>query len=364
MSRDRARRRSRPRKRGKGLVLAEVDAEPVKQHWNAREVDEKFGILRFEEPALVNRVYEIQQSLFLSDFKCYLIGFRGQDTVREKLGLNSFDVEGVIQDDGDLHPVAFFAKRAFCERTDFFELMEERLGRRFLQSTPPSRSDWVSFFDVSPSSWSDFMCQVFHLVEAAVFQSQLDSVCKPEETPSVLPAVSIPDVKSNKKKKVKKKRSTPVSISVGNGCHAFQGDVPSKEDRSDIPSDIGVSPTQNTMQWDDFVEEDGFGLSSHCNGTAGVDGHMMVSSDTNGRELKYMVEHDIEGRTNTGWWRHNGLSGNAAEWHWIDLNFDGTNESDILNSALPNSRAIINKTFVDVVQEFVAPRILRTHSQP
>jgi len=156
--------------------------EAVKEHWSNLGVDEKLAVLRFQDGELVNELYDIQQSLYASDFECLIRGFQGQDHVRRKAGMHFFDVEGVLDDKGILRPKAFIAHRAFVEMQDMFDFLEERLGRRFLHGVPRLEpKKWISLLMPRPTSWLDFTRIALKLVELALRKLQQEAAQKMQQ---------------------------------------------------------------------------------------------------------------------------------------------------------------------------------------
>merc|ERR1719506_1168495 len=103
-----------------------------------------------------------------SDMMCFKLGIRGQDAVREEVGMDQFSLE---VDAASYQPVAFHAKQEFVQQADMFGYMERRLGRSFLKGRSVlARQDWVAILEPSANSWRAFGSQVLELVEVAIFQ--------------------------------------------------------------------------------------------------------------------------------------------------------------------------------------------------
>jgi len=192
-----------------------VNVDAVKAFWGLLDAADKLRVLTFDDQELVERVTSIQKDLSNSDMICYSLGIRGQDNVREEVGMNLFALEC---DSKSLEPVAFFAKLEFVEKADFFEHIELRLGRSFLKGRPMlPRRDWPSIFEPRANSWRSFMSQVLELVELAILQAQQDALSV--ETPKATEETDIDAVlaellegeeksPSTRKKKKRSKRVT------------------------------------------------------------------------------------------------------------------------------------------------------------
>lgn len=146
-----------------------AEAVAMKEYWSTLSVERRQEILRFQERALVNELYDVQQSLYASDFECALFGIRSNDDARRRMGIEYFDVEGVLDCKGKMFPRAFIAHRAFVELDNLFEFIEERLGRPLLQDAPPlEEKHWVSLLTPTPSSWAEYVRVALRLVELAI----------------------------------------------------------------------------------------------------------------------------------------------------------------------------------------------------
>lgn len=198
-------------------ALACSDAKEVKKYWSTLGTDEKLNLLRFEDQALANQLYEIQQSLYVADMECFARGFHGQEAVRHEAGVHFFDVEGVLDGKGSLSPKAFIAHRAFVEMEDMFEFLEKRMERPFLEGVPHIEPrHWSSLLKPLPTSWLGFVRVALSLVELALRKKWQESSTGP---PSVLdpPAEVVcaegahsPDgvLSQSAKRKARKKRAS------------------------------------------------------------------------------------------------------------------------------------------------------------
>eukprot|EP00928_Gymnodinium_smaydae_P087143 TRINITY_DN71473_c0_g1_i1.p1 TRINITY_DN71473_c0_g1~~TRINITY_DN71473_c0_g1_i1.p1 ORF type:complete len:447 (-),score=123.87 TRINITY_DN71473_c0_g1_i1:144-1484(-) len=147
---------------------ASEDAEAARQFWGALGADEKLRILRFDDPEVVLRIFEVQQELQQCDLQCYALGVRDLDLLPERVGMNQFAMEA--DPDTPFKPAVFFAKDEFIERRDFDEFFERQLGAPFLNSRPlATKKGLSSFLEPAASSWPCFMMQVLRLLEAAIY---------------------------------------------------------------------------------------------------------------------------------------------------------------------------------------------------
>lgn len=170
---------------GKMLVYSPAEVAAVRHYWCGLEAEARLRLLRFDDAALVARLFGAQQALFFADFECFVHGIHNQDSVRRLAGVDMFDVQGVLDGDGDLTPSAFFAKRELVERADFFDFFARRLGRGFLQGAPAlPRSEWLSLVQPAPTSWSQFGRQVLALAELAILEGQRSAAAAAATAPS------------------------------------------------------------------------------------------------------------------------------------------------------------------------------------
>jgi len=232
-----------------------TSAEAVKEHWSNLGVDEKLATLRFQDDALVNELYDIQQSLYASDFECLIHGFQGQDHVRLKAGIHFFDVEGVLNDDGVLTPKAFIAHRAFVDMENMFGFIEEHLGRRFLHGVPPLEpSKWSSLLTPRPTSWQGFTRVALKLVELALRRSQQEAAqkmqrecmekCEQGSIEELATSIDASGLSQSAKRKGRKKR-TKAGLAAAAAAAAAEGCADSKASSSSHgfvqTADIAVS---------------------------------------------------------------------------------------------------------------------------
>merc|ERR1712066_587822 len=106
---------------------------------------------------------------------CYVCGIPSADARSKKFGNDMFAIEGYINSVGDLHDAAFYARPAFVETMDVFQVMEEWLGSPFLEGRfKLPRHEWPTLFKISPNSWSDCVRRIFHLVELALWNAEAE----------------------------------------------------------------------------------------------------------------------------------------------------------------------------------------------
>jgi len=192
-------------------------AKEVKEYWSTLTISQKIKCLRFEDCALAERLYEIQQSLYSSDMECFVHGFHSHEKVHSQAGSDLFDIEGVLDGNGSLCPRAFIAHRALVEMGDMFAFLEERLERRFLDDVSyPGEQHWSSLLKPEPSSWLDFVRVALKLVESAILKSWQESrahqalalegtQCVAEPLECAPPGLSKPKGQSARRKERKKR---------------------------------------------------------------------------------------------------------------------------------------------------------------
>lgn len=378
MSRDRARRSVRHRQ----AALAKVETEAVKEYWQSLELEERLSLLRFEDPALLDRLFTIQEALHFCDFKCYyLCGLRGQDAVRQKVGLDAFDVEAEVVG-GGVRPMAFFAKRSFVARDDLFELLERQLGPSPLEGLAPARGEWASLFDATPNTWAGFMRQVLRLVGLAILRAQ-QSAAKggQEDTCQVCEGTRLllgdpcplcgeelhapilgPDVAGGRssKKRAKRKRGRLPGVAA---ARAFAGKVRAMEHSASEPGsscpvcegtrlllaepcplcgdETTATPTPRSTA----------SCTSRCAHAKGA--CLDIAAEAQDARSDAEASTPTDGRLRA-WpvWRPNGLAGDLSEWSWIDRFQVEEPDARIAQDAAPcpftGLRAIVRNTFVEI----------------
>lgn len=358
--------------------LVSVDVDAVKCFWDGLCDDEKLRVLRFDDRGVVERVGCVQHDLCSSDLLCYKLGIRGQNAVRQEVGMGQFNMEC---DDSDYNtPVVFYAKPELAERADLFGYLEERLGGSFLKKRPAlQRKDWPLVFETGANSWRCFMQQVLELVELAIYEAFQKSLLPEKETGAAnveceqVLEESTDQKSQTAKRRARKKRnnlaatpaaslpedaassmdaysaaldaSTPVvdarfSEASTPDAEAVAGidGTRSNEDATSadmVQSDVTFRSEIESVLEESVLESTTCRDSSHGD-TAVPDGETCLNFDWNpeGPPIdeaameSAAVELEVDwsagpggsgGRMETRWsaWLPNGLTGSTAEWHWV-----------------------------------------------
>lgn len=248
-------------------ALGNVDRVAVRHWWDSLEVDEQLRVLRFEDPKLARRLYFIRAELLRSDLACYQHGIfarnlRGQASMALVLDAFEFDID--VSGEGAQEPVAFITKLIFVNRENFFDLLEEELDG-FLADGRPAlrRSQWLNLFDVSPSSWLEFLRQLLRMIELAVleaFQQHQEQQCAPTAEllqpeceaehagdDNIIAACSAPDsrgqpARRNKARKLRKKEAAISAAATREAPTAADLAVHSSRQPRCSPSDTDTLP--------------------------------------------------------------------------------------------------------------------------
>lgn len=153
--------------------VTDEEARASRFYWESLNVEQKLAVMRFDNSQLVERVVQAQKELCRSDLQCYMLGIRGQDAVREKVRMNDF---AITAEEGAQN-MEFIAKAEFVERKDLFAYMESELKTPFLKGRPViPRQRWHTLFDKVPSSWGEFLRQVFSLAELSILEAYQNSI--------------------------------------------------------------------------------------------------------------------------------------------------------------------------------------------
>jgi hypothetical protein len=317
----------------------------VKGYWSGLTRDEKLCVLHFDDPELVDRVYCAQRELSAADLRCYNLGFRGQDAVRDKVGMDQFALEC---DPSSLSPVAFYAKQKLVDRKNFFEYVERFLGGEFLKTRPEKdRTEWAELLVPFASSWQDFMTQIMVLVELAILQAYRNAMnMKPEEDDDDI-VVQVPPELTEKaqtlsaKRRARKKRNLLEQM--------VSAEITEIPDEDSVVDTASTNDTASTLSVDmpRKIKTDAESLNFDWS-TEGPPIDATVESS---------VELQVDWSTNgsqpneTRWcaWLPNGLNGNEAAWTWVA---DG-----------PPALAFIKNTFLETTEIFPEDRP-RTRSMP
>lgn len=357
---------------GLGRFGAPVPAEEAKaaySFWSGLDVDEKLRRLRFEDFALVSEVLGVQKELCLADVQCYMLGVRGQDSSKQRIGIDEFAME--CSEDGQT-PIAFYAKPVFVERDDLIGHLERRLGSPFLTGRLACKpSEWRYLLEPRAKSWSDFMSQILKLVELAILQAHYDAVVgvstsdyhkeAAEESPDVSTKDSECAGLSKCAKRKARKKQNNVSIreaaSVDDSASSNLSPEQSENSlanrsttapgsaREPVSLEFESEALASIGEVEGTVDEQsilGAALptldesSLKCDWSAA--GQPIDSVGDSAVELEVDWSADGPRSTETRWsaWMPNGLSGVAAEWAWADQH--------------QVAKAYIKNTFVDVVE--------------
>lgn len=360
----------------------------MKQHWSLLSPDERLRTLRLEDRELVGRLYEIQQELFLADFRCYLCGLRGQDALRKRTRLDLFDIEGVLGEDGELHPVAFIVKGAFATREDLVELLEQRLGSPLLEGRPAlRREEWASLFEMAPHSWTEFNYQVLCLIEQAVRQAHLDRASSDTQPPlRTVENASGEDIhgdgasiaietKSAKRRARKKRCQSQASAAAENQCtdpiECSAEMLPQVEQDELITGSAQSSWRCSTQEMEFFHGKDQGGqvLEHFLDGAGGpvlegsatdqpVEG-VTGKQDLIGRELRGLPWTSRRAVRPWPAWHPVDLAG-GVEWQWV-----GADEMDFSAAyGKVTLKAFVQRTFIQIAVVGVPPAASRACSSP
>jgi hypothetical protein len=334
--------RSRPGRATK-IVLPDVDIDAVKGYWFDLTKDEKLFVLHFDDPLIVERVYQAQRDLSAADLRCYSLGLRGQDAVRDNLGMDQFAMEC---DPGSLSPVAFYAKQQLVDRENFFDYIESFLGGSFLKTRPEiDRMEWANLLTPSASSWKVFMTQIMVLVELAILHAYRNATnisidANDDDFGVHAPAeLSSQAISLSAKRRARKKRLL-LSLEAGGET----AEIPDEESTVvETASTLSIDPPAPPVVNTDCLNFDWSTEGPPIDATVESSVELQVDWSTNGSQPN-----------ETRWlaWLPNGLTGNEAAWHWVA---DG-----------PPALAFIKNTFLETTAFIPEPedRPTRTRSVP
>jgi len=322
-------------------ATTDVDVTELKSYWRGLDIDEKLRVLHFDDRALAGRLADLQRDLCNSDLMCYKLGIRGQDAVRQEVGMDQFALEGEVGG----RMVAFAAKPDFVERADLFDHIERRLGTSFLKGRPiVQRERWLSLFDTNASSWASFMSQVLKLVELAIFQAYRDSMavaesvsCAVEAERNDQSAELVEQTGKSAKRRARKRaekaaqtRSAPDEEDCASSLHEEVEEVGSEVQASeDTGSTMCTGDAGSTLS--SFLDVGNCGDVDSVVGMPAVpEGVCCLNFDwspegppigeTQDATVDLQVDWSVgdSDRMQTRWsaWLPNGLTGSAAEWHW------------------------------------------------
>jgi len=215
------RRGSRNRQLVHGNSPTKIDADAVRRWWLLLPSGERSRRLHFHDSLLVQRLYCGSSILCYSGLKCHMMGVHGHDDERKSSGADAFAMECKIGSDGELRPMAFFAKPTFVERADLFEHLESKLGSSFLHGRPVLKpQEWPALLIPAPNSWVEYVQRVFRIVELAIYDAHLEAVSSAAAvlpTPLPEPEVQGSLVASSKTRRTHRKCPASPSGVIGDG---------------------------------------------------------------------------------------------------------------------------------------------------
>lgn len=350
-------------------TLPSVDAAAIRCYWGGLSFDEQLRLVHFEDRALVEKVAHVQTDLCNSDLLCFKLGIRGQDGVRQEVGMDQWLLE--CEATARRTPVAFYAKPEFLEKTDLFNYIEQRLGRPFLLGRPVvQRKDWSSLLEPHANSWKVFMNQVLELVELVIFEAHQHAMATElpevqelvgtradgvgdESRQPLLGPLFISEQKTqspNAKRRARKKMSK--SGASGSLAHGDLNSLPDKPAMIDGVEDSTVDGS--TVEYSTEAPETD-DLSSICSSR---DSSMRpvpeyeiclnfdwnpegppIDETTESAAVELQVDWGDDNNLQS-WsaWLPNGNNGSQAEWHWTTKG--------------PPCRAFLKNTFVETADGF------------
>jgi hypothetical protein len=311
-----------------------------------------------------------------------MAGLGALNDERRRVGIDEFAMECCTDGGKDLHPEAFFAKVVFASRSELFELLEQRLGSPFLDGRETlQRSKWITFFENAPNSWSDFIKQVFKLVEVAIMQCHQDVVSiqatleRSEVHAEQLhrQITSTGDGKKSSKKARKKDALKPCSsnsipLPAVSDAVLHVPDIGHAEASSDEPTQFFDISTPVHESSQPSFELDDLGLDGAC--LQGLDEQTHWSTSAS------CASHSAESQSTTGrlqsLWLDNGQFGSNAAWQWIVFESSERLGPVIqyeeilgLKACVTNVRAEVQRTFLNIVEVSpVAHNLRRSRSAP
>jgi len=333
------------------MVPPAVDREAVMKHWSTLSPQEKLHTLRFEDSALVERLFNIQHMLCEAELLCLGCGVRSDDMMALSLmsaGMHSFTFECKMTSTGDVRPVAFFARRAFAESRNLFDHLDQELGG-FLQDVRPSsrRIELLTLFERMPNSWLDFSRQVLRLVEIALLRSQQDAVAAGQElineeaAVAPRPAAAAPraEAKRSSKRKARKGRGAASRASEQECSQALSETSTASCDgdsigRPDCASEQSISSEAS-------VEEGEAG---------GVEEPLVQGTTAAGQERAAVIAPSLRPGAWAAW-LHNSLPGDAAEWRWGGAPAAGPHAASKQDIPAESRAVVVKNTFLDVEPE-------------
>lgn len=214
-------RHGRSRRQGK-----DVDPEALNSFWASLSLGKKLQVLHFEDHALVERAYVIQQMLWYSEIMCIKSGVSVRDGASrgvQTLAMEAFEFKWQLPSAGwlrgcragsgevgdiatallcseatahEMAPAVFAARLGFVNGEDFLERLERHTGTPLLDSLPElRREDWASVFEPTANSWAEYERQVWNLVRLALVHAYREAIASAavETTTAAHPDVVAPE---------------------------------------------------------------------------------------------------------------------------------------------------------------------------
>jgi hypothetical protein len=317
------------------------------------------------------------------------------DELRQ-VGIDEFAMECVTDCWKNMQPEAFFAKQVFASRAELFDVLERRLGSPLLdgRETLPE-AKWLVLFEKAPSSWLDFVRQVFKLVELAIWQCQQDAAhaqsCSAHHEQHGEESSSKTESKSSGKKackKTRKKKATKTNA-TDEPCLS-QSSPHTAAPKTSLPFVAGQSPPNaSCYEPTQFFD---IGTPVHCSspcslGLEEVESVQPIAQPLDGACSQSpdepMALYDSSTYTSHGdsakssesrlhsLWLDNGQFGSHAAWEWIVFETGSVDsvisQQDVacLRKFATNVTAEVRRTFLEVfVGSPVTRGLRRSRSAP
>jgi hypothetical protein len=306
-----------------------------------------------------------------------MAGLGALNDERRRVGIDEFAMECCTDGGKDLHPEAFFAKEVFASRSELFELLEQRLGSPFLDGRETlQRSKWITFFENAPNSWSDFIKQVFKLVEVAIMQCYQDvvSIQATLERSQLQAEQRHRQIAStgNGKKSSKKARQRDALKSCSSPAVSdavlHLPDSGHAEASSDEPTQFFDISTPVHEYSQPSFELDDFGLDGAYLQGLDEQNHWSTSASCASQSAEVQ---STAGRLQS-LWLDNGKFGSDAAWQWIVFESNERLGPVIqyeeilgLKACVTNVRAEVQRTFLNIVEVSpVTHSLRRSRSAP
>eukprot|EP00928_Gymnodinium_smaydae_P016616 TRINITY_DN16260_c0_g1_i1.p1 TRINITY_DN16260_c0_g1~~TRINITY_DN16260_c0_g1_i1.p1 ORF type:complete len:636 (-),score=164.72 TRINITY_DN16260_c0_g1_i1:343-2250(-) len=166
---------------------AVLDGATARRCWAAMSIEDRKAVLRFEEPRLVKRAYDVNQELTLSELQCWGLGVdltRRRDGSAEAMDV-ALGFTFAFRDDlrrsalGEAsgqpkrrEVQALVVKDFLCYSEVMLRLIEEEFGNLFAnERMGRRRSEWYRIFEDTARSWAVYKRQLLRLAELAIFEA-------------------------------------------------------------------------------------------------------------------------------------------------------------------------------------------------